>query len=117
MKDVGVNREGCGLLDADMKERSRNPLVCAITASVRVRVSCLLKNRMACCESSLSGWKLKEFKVSHFAAAKISQKHRRILILSFFYLFFFKRCLNTDSASDDAGMMECRADAKGEQIK
>lgn len=89
-----------------MKEESRNPLVCANDVCMR---ACELKifasplNIMACCRSSLSGWKLKEFKASHFSV-------QRIFMLSVLW------CLNTDSASDDAGMMECYTDAKESKL-
>lgn len=65
---------------------------------------------MAGCGSSLSGWKLKEFKVSHFSAQRFSKAQKNFSC----YLFFpLPRCLNTDRASDDAGRME----RWGEQIK
>lgn len=109
---TGVNTEGCGLLETDMKERSRNPLMCAndVCMSACEWEFCVFLKHNAMLWEQFIWLKIKAVQGVSLLCAKMLKSTEEFS----FYLFLW--CLNTDSVSDDAGMMECRTDAKERKL-
>lgn len=82
-----VNTEGCGLLEADMKERRPDPLVCVLTMSVWVRANefCVSSKHNDRLWEQFIWLKIKGVQgVSPFQR-EYSQKQRRIFIFIIFF--------------------------------
>lgn len=76
-----------------------------------MRVVCLLKNIMVRCGRLYLAENYRSSRCPTFQREH-SQKHRRIFVLQ----FIFMKPQHCDRASDVAGMMECRTDAKESKL-